>query len=330
MDFTYLDNLSGAYAESRILHAAVELNIFDTIGDKRVSAEDVAATLHTDERATGLILNALTAMNLLIKEDNLFYLTDLSKKYLLSTSEACYTGMIRFESSMWNVWEGLPKAIKTGKPVRNPDMYQTNKDETECFITAMHHIVSARGDAEYLADNLNLDGVKSLLDIGSGPGTYPVAIYKRHPEISISIFDLPGTLDVTTKVLEKEGIGSEIKLISGDYNKDPLPQGFDMVFMSNIIHSEDDDTNKNLFRKIFYSLNPGGRVIIKDHIMDETLTNPAGGAIFSIYMLLTTKGRDYGYLEVRKWLEEAGFENITHEELPLPMTSSLVIGKKPS
>ena len=33
MDFTYLDNLSGAYAESRILHAAVELNIFDTIGD---------------------------------------------------------------------------------------------------------------------------------------------------------------------------------------------------------------------------------------------------------------------------------------------------------
>lgn len=328
MDFTYLDDLSGAYAESRILHSAVELNIFDTIGDKRMSAEDVAAKLHTDERATLIILNALTAMNLMKKKGDLFYLNDLSKKYLLSTSEACYAGMIRFESSMWNVWERLSKAIRTGKPVRTPDMYQTNKDETECFIMAMHHLVSARGDATYLAEKLNMDGINSLLDIGSGPGTYPVAIYKRHPNIAISIFDLPGTLDITRKVFEKEGIGSRIKLISGDYNNDPLPQGFDMVFLSNIIHSEDEETNRSLMKKIYCSLNPGGRVIIKDHIMDDSLTKPACGAIFSIYMLLTTKGRDYGYHEVQKWLEDAGFIDITREDLPQPMSSSIVYGKK--
>jgi len=328
MDFSYLDNLSGAYAESRILHAAVELNIFDTIGDKGMSTEDAAAKLHTDERATGLILNALTAMNLLKKEDNLFYLNDLSKKYLLSTSEACYAGMIRFESSMWNVWEGLSKAIRTGQPARTPDMYQTNRDNTECFIMAMHHLVSARGDATYLAEKLNMEGVNSLLDIGSGPGTYPVAIYKRHPGISISIFDLPGTLDITRKVLEKEGIRPRIKLISGDYNKDPLPQGFDVIFLSNIIHGEDEDANSNLMQKIYCSLNPGGRVIIKDHIMDDSLTKPVCGAIFSIYMLLTTKGRDYGYHEVQKWLEDAGFIDITREDLPQPMSSAIVCGKK--
>jgi hypothetical protein len=45
-------------------------------------------------------------------------------------------------------------------------------------------------------------------------------------------------------------------------------------------------------------------------------------------MLLTTKGRDYGYHEVRRWLEDAGFMDVTLEELQLPMTSSLVIGKK--
>lgn len=81
-------------------------------------------------------------------------------------------------------------------------------------------------------------------------------------------------------------------------------------------------------KKIFYSLNPGGRVIIKDHIMDESLTKPACGAIFSIYMLLTTKGRDYGYHEVRRWLEVAGFVDITLEELPSPMTSELVCGRR--
>lgn len=330
MDFTYLENLNGAYAESRILHAAVELRIFDTIGDHRMSAGEISERLQTDKRAIGLFLNALTALHLLHKEDNLYSLTDLARKYLISTSETCYTGMIRFESAMWNIWGKLPEAIRTGKPVRVPDMYQTRKEETECFIMAMHHLVSARGDAEYIAEIINREGVRSVLDIGSGPGTYPIAMCKKNPWLSVTIFDLPGTLEITRRVLAETGISRQIDLIPGDYNKDQLPQGFDLVFLSNIIHGEDEETNRALMRKIYGALNPGGRIMIKDHILDESLTKPACGAIFSIYMLLTTKGRDYGYHEVRSWLEESGFANITLEDLPPPMTSSLVIGKKGS
>ena len=330
MDFTYLDNLNSAYSESRMLHVAVELNIFDTIGDKRISAQEVSARLNTDEKATGLFLNALVAINLLQKVDNLFSLNDLSRKYLLSTSDTCYTGMIRFESSMWGVWGELARAIRTGRPVRTPDRYQAKRDETECFIMAMHHLVSARGDAEYIADKLNNEGVHSVLDIGSGPGTYPIAICKKNPHISVTIFDLPGTLEVTRKILSREGIGPQIRLIAGDYNKDPLPKGFDIVLLSNIIHGEDEETNKALMKKIYNSLNSGGRIIIKDHILNEDLTKPSCAAIFGIYMLLTTKGRDYGYYEVHRWLEYAGFIDITFDELPTPMTSSLVIGRKSS
>lgn len=327
-DFSSIDNLSGAYAESRILHAAVELNLFDTIGENRMSAQEVSERLKTDERATALFLNALTALNLLHKDNNLFSLTDLAKKYLVSTSKSCYTGMIRFESALWGVWGELVKAIRTGQPVRTPDMYQANSEETGWFIMAMHHLVSARGDADYIANVISADGVRSILDIGSGPGTYPIAVCRRNPDIKAVIFDLPGTLEITRKVLEKEGMGQKISLIAGDYNKDTLPQGFDVVLLSNIIHGEDEEANKALLKKIYGALNPGGRVIIKDHIMNEDLTEPSCGAIFSICMLLTTKGRDYGYHEVRLWLEDAGFEDITLQELPPPMTSALVTGRK--
>ena len=327
-DFSYIDNLSGAYAESRILHAAVELNLFDTIGEKRMSVQEISERLKTNVRATELFLNALTALNLLHKNDNLFSLTNPAKKYLVTTSKSCYTGMIRFESAMWSVWGELVKAIRTGQHIRTPDMYQTNMEETECFIMAMHHLVSARGDADYIADKISADGVRSILDIGSGPGTYPMAICRRNPDIKVAIFDLPGTLRITRKVLAKEGMGKRIRLIAGDYHNDPLPHGFDVVLLSNIIHGEDEEANKTLLKRIYGSLNPGGRVIIKDHIMNEDLTKPSCGAIFSICMLLTTKGRDYGYHEVHKWLEEAGFEDITLEELPPPMTSSMVSGRK--
>jgi len=328
MDFTYIDNLNGAYAESRILHVAIELNIFDTIGSQMMSAKEVSAKIHTEVRATELFLNALTALNLLEKKDNLFSLTEVSGKYLLSTSETCYSSMIKFDSSMWNVWEKLAQAVRTGKPVRTPDMHQTNKEDTECFIMAMHHLVSARGDAGLLADRLNLEGVHSILDIGSGPGTYPIAICRKYPRIYATIFDLPGTLEVTKKVLKKDSLDNRINLIAGDYNVDPLPVGFDVAFLSNIIHSENEEANRALMKKVYGALNQGGRIIIKDHIMDESLTKPACGAIFSINMLLTTKGRDYGFHEVRGWLVGAGFVDINLEELPPPMTSSMVTGKK--
>jgi len=328
MDFTYLDNLNSAYAESRILHVAVELNIFDTIGDRRMSSQEVSDRLKTDRRATELFLNALTALKLLHKKDNLFSLTDLSRKYLLSSSRTCYAGMIRLESAMWNVWGELVRAIRTGKPVRTPDMYQSNPEETECFIMAMHHLVSARGDAIFIADFLNFDGVSNLLDIGSGPGTYPIEICRRHPHIQATIFDLPNTLSITKRVLEEEGFTDRIRCVEGDYNKDPLPRGFDRIFLSNIIHGEDEEANKSLMKKAYDSLNPGGVIIIKDHIMNQNLTEPPCGAVFSITMLLTTRGRDYGYHEIHRWLEEAGFVEITLEELPPPMTSSIVCGKK--
>jgi len=328
MNFTYLDNLNGAYAESRILHTAVELKIFDTINDQHISAKEISTVLNTDERATTLLLNALSALNLLHKQDNLFSLTSLSKKYLLSGSGTCYNSMIMFDASMWDVWGRLTQAVRTGKPVRTPDMYQTNKEDTECFIMAMHHLVSARGDAGLLAERLNLDGVRSILDIGSGPGTYPIAICRQYPRISATIFDLPGTLEITGKVLKKEGLENRIKLIAGDYNLDPLPVGSDVVLLSNIIHGEDEETNRVLMKKIFSALNPGGLIVIKDHIMDESLTKPACGAIFSITMLLTTKGRDYGFHEIQDWLDMAGFSEVTLEVLPPPMTSSLVTGRK--
>lgn len=327
-EFTYLDNLSGAYAESRILHAAVELNLFDAIGENRMSVQEISERLKTNERATELFLNALTALNLLQKKNDLFSLTDLAKKYLVTTSETCYTGMIRLESAQWSVWGELAKAVRTGQPIRTPDMYQANREETERFIMAMHQLVSARGDAAYLADKLSAEGVRSVLDIGSGPGTYPATLCKKYPEIKATIFDLPGTLEITRKVLAKEGMEEQIRLIAGDYNKDPLPQGFDAVFLSNIIHGEDEEANKTLLKKIYGSLNPGGRIMVKDHIMNRDLTKPACGAIFSICMLLTTKGRDYGYHEVLRWLEAAGFVDITLEGLPAPMTSGLVTGRK--
>jgi len=237
--------------------------------------------------------------------------------------------MIAFEAATWDLWGRLEEAVRSGRPVRTPDMYQTHPAETRRFILAMDSLTRARGDAVWLAEHLDLDGVENLLDVGSGPATYPIALCRAHPALKVTVFDLPATLAVTREVVAPSGVEDRIELVAGDYHTDALPAGFDRVFLSNVIHGEDEAGCAALMQRCFDALRPGGRVVVKDHILSEDLTAPAGGAVFSLLMLLSTRGRDYGFGEVAGWMTDAGFEPPTETVLPPPFSSSLVIARRP-
>jgi SAM-dependent methyltransferase len=328
MDFSELNRLSSGFIVSRIIQVAVRTGIFDKIETRGSTSEEVASFISTNPRATELFLNALVAISLLSKESEKYFNTEISRTYLVKNSSKYFGGMIIFEHNLWDVWGKLEESVRTGMPSRKPDMFQNKEDETENFILAMHSLVRARGDAEVVSDLLDLRWANSLIDIGSGPGTYPIEFMNRYPKLKITIFDLPGTLGVTRKILEKEHKIGQITLFEGDYKKNKIPKGFDVAFLSNIIHSEDEDTNQSLMKNIYEALNTGGLLVIKDHILNEDLTSPAVGAIFSITMLLATNGRDYSFKEVSKWLDNAGFKYIEWKQLPKPLESSLVTARK--
>jgi hypothetical protein len=82
-----------------------------------------------------------------------------------------------------------------------------------------------------------------------------------------------------------------------------------------------------LIRKLASNLKPGGQIVIKDHILDDSHTTPAVGSIFSLLMLLTTEsGRCYSFSEIKTWMEQAGLSKVQQIDLPPPLTSSLVVG----
>ena len=329
MEYSDLASLASGHVEARIIQAAVELGIFDTLGNGSERSGSLAASLHLDPRSTELFLNALAALKLLAKNGDSFALTPVAAKYLVRTSARYLGGMILFDASLWNCWERLPDAVRSGKPARPPNMYQDDARETGIFIHAMDSLVKARGDAEIVARVIHWKKVTSLLDIGSGPGTYPIYLCRQFPELGATIFDLPGTLKITEGYVREAGLEKRISLVPGDYRADFIPGIYDVVFLSNIIHGESYDENQRLIGKLFSNLKPGGKIIIKDHILDESRTEPSVGAVFSLLMLLTTaSGRCYSFEEVGIWMERAGFSHVQQVHLPPPLTSALVIGTK--
>ncbi|HSK31684.1 MAG TPA: methyltransferase dimerization domain-containing protein, partial [Candidatus Limnocylindria bacterium] len=168
MNFSQLMSLASGHVEARVVQSAVELAVFDTMEHAPLNAAAVADTLSLEPKATELLLNALAALSLLDKRGDVFSLTEVAKTYLLKDSPQYLGGMIHFESSLWHCWEHLPRAIRSGQPVRPPNMYQDDAGETETFIKAMDSLVKARGDTAVISKALDGSDITEMLDVGSG------------------------------------------------------------------------------------------------------------------------------------------------------------------
>lgn len=329
MNLQDLMQMNDGYKRARILHVAVHLKIFDQLASEARSAKGVAESLGLDCRATGILLDALAAMGLIEKKSDRYINTEIAQRYLVSSSPTFYGALVLHTADGWDSWGKLEQVIRSGKPVRTHRAHQDDPVDTERFIMAMHGLVTAGNFAAMTADLIDLSGVRTLLDVGGGPGTFTYEFCKRIADLKATILDLPGTLEVTKKVLKTHPeYKDRVDLVAADFNEDMIPGTYDLVFLSNIIHSESLEENAALMKKLFAATNKGGKIVVKDHIMDESGTEPPYGAIFSVHMLVHTKGRDYKFSEVKGWLEDAGYSSV--KQLPLPdiTSASLVLGHR--
>jgi hypothetical protein len=118
-------------------------------------------------------------------------------------------------------------------------------------------------------------------------------------------------IEMARERLANEGLLSRVTLVAGSFYEDELPQGHDLALISAIIHSNSLEENLDLYKKTFRSLNPGGRLLIRDHVMAPDRIHPRDGAVFAINMLVGTSGGGcYTYEEIETGLLQAGFANV--------------------
>lgn len=313
-----------AFQRSRIILTAFELDIFTFLGENSYSAAAVAEALHLNEGATERLLNVLVALELLQKNNEKYSNTNDSLKFFSKNSPAYLAGLMH-SNHLWDTWSHLTNVVKTGKTAHDTEINDRGNEWLDAFIHAMHD--RGKKQAPTQIAKIDLTNVNSVLDVGGGSGCFSMAFLNRKPELRAAVFDLPNVVPISKKIVETEGFAGRIEHFEGDYTTDELPTGFDLVFLSAIIHSNSYATNQELVRKCFHSLNPGGRLIIQDWIMNDTKTEPVQGAIFSINMLVGVDGGDcYAEKEVKTWMSNSGFSKSVKVDLESGLAQ--VIGTK--
>jgi SAM-dependent methyltransferase len=303
---------AASFQKSRILLSGFELDIFTNVDESGTTNNQIANNLHLDEHACERLLNALVSLGFLIKQDHLFFNTPESFAFL-SKKSSNYLGGLMHLNHLWNTWSKLTQVVKTGNSAHPAEINERGEDWLFPFINAMHD--RAKQQAPQQVANIDLSEIKSVLDIGGGSGAYSMEFVSKKPEIEATVFDLPNVVPMTKKFLDKEGFSDKIKTHAGDYTTDDLPKGFDLVFLSAIIHSNSLEINKDLIKKCFNSLNNNGKIVIQDWIMNNDRTQPISGAIFAINMLVGTEAGDcFTEQEVTEMLNASGFKNISRIE----------------
>jgi len=135
----YLMEISGGYWKTCALHAAVKLDVFTIIGDAKIPGESVALEANADARATTMLLNALVAMDLLVKTDNQFANTEIARDFLSKDSPKYLGHIIGHHHQLMGSWTRLDEGIRTGRPVRSRAS-RTDDSWRENFLMGMFNM----------------------------------------------------------------------------------------------------------------------------------------------------------------------------------------------
>ena len=217
--------------------------------------------------------------------------------------------MVLHAAHLWRRWSHFTDAVKRTKESEDTFNPPRNADEMRAFIGAMHVVAEPR--VQEIVAAVNPGSAKVLLDVGGASGTYTIAFLQAGPEMRATLFDQPEVIEMARERLDKAGMLTRVTLVPGDFYHDEFPPGHDLAFVSAIIHQNSLEQNEDLFKKIFRSLNRGGRIVIRDHVMDPDRIYPKDGAIFAVNMLLgTSGGGTYTFEEIKTGLSRAGFTGI--------------------
>jgi ubiquinone/menaquinone biosynthesis C-methylase UbiE len=283
------------FQSSRVLLTANNYRIFDHL-TREISPKDLSRILKTDERATGILLNALTGIGLLKKTGKCFRNAGIASRMLVSGKPWYQGDIIKHADSLWKNWSGLDRVLKTGKPNR------VARDQN-AFIMGMHNISVLK--VKEILHAIGMKNVRRALDLGGGPGTYSVEMARRG--VRTVLFDTPETIKIAKRAMGRE-YRKQIECIRGDFLIDDIGRGYDLILISQVFHTYSAGENVKVLRKCKKALNRNGRVAIQEFPVEESGTRPPWSALFSINMLVNTSGgRCYSAAEMKGWLVKSGF-----------------------
>jgi ubiquinone/menaquinone biosynthesis C-methylase UbiE len=307
----------GAYATAILTAAVSEFRLFEKLAAGPHTEIEIAGELGISERGANVLIVALRAMKLLANDPaGRVAITDLAREHLAGgafdisdyVAQAAQTPALR---------EFIAR-LRTNRPagaapqeqgvgwIYREGMRSAMDQEAAARKLTLALAGRARNVAPVTAKRVSLSDAKVLLDVGGGTGIYSFAFLRQNPNLRAIIWDRPQVLKIAGEIAGQEGLSKRVELLPGDMFADPMPPQCDAMLLSNILHDWDIPECQELVGRLAQALPPGGRLMIQDAFLNDTMDGPLNVALFSANLFCVTEGRCYSAAECSRWFNEAG------------------------
>ena len=327
-----LFDICAGFVYSQILFACVELKLFEKLAGGPTSVEVLATECGLEPAAMGRLLDAAAALALVEKQGDAYGLGVHGAAYLGNPSVGA---MIAHHAMLYRDLADPVALLKGEKPdteLKTFWPYATAADPTALNAGAVEPYSQLMSTSQALIADDVLDTYpfvehSCLLDVGGGGGDFLVAAAHRRPDLRVVLFDLPAVAARAEARFSRERLSGRASAIGGDFKRDPLPTGADLVALVRVAHDLDDDDLDAVLAKIFALLPPGGILLLAEPFA-ETVGAEKVGAYFAMYLLAMQRGRPRSEAELTRRLYGAGFARVRCAATPRPMLTSLLIAQK--
>ncbi len=326
--YQLLDMLT-RYQPPAIIMAAHKVGVFCELGAGSATVEALAARLGVPARSLGILLRGCVALGLLALKDGVYTCAPLASETLVPGGPGYLGRLVNKEAFFYEAWGKLASCVRTDRAALEPIQVRAREDpeRTRNFLLALDDVAALFG--RDFAPCLDLADCRRLLDVGGGVGSYAIALARQVPELEATILELPEVVPWARAFVGEAGLGERITVEPVDFSVDPFPRGYDAVLFSNIFHDHPPVVNQGLLARAYQALDPGGRVVVYEFLLEPDQVSPATSALFAVMMLVENQGGNvYTGQELTSWLANAGFHDLSCTRLPEPSPMGLVVGYK--
>jgi SAM-dependent methyltransferase len=236
------------------LAAAMDCGVFSQLSDWR-TAQDVASRLRLHPESTKRFLDLLEFCGVVCRDGNAYRNAASTQELLGDGACADIAPLVReMAEGVLLPMQDLKRILREG-PGTPPAEGVGGVEGSACWAFR-----GVAGEvAAILAALPGAETFRRMLDLGGGHGVFSLYAAQALPALDADVYDLPASLRSAAGYIAEWGFADRVRTVPGDYVRDRLPGGYDVVLASCTLNFTLPDASTALVMdKVHAALVPGG------------------------------------------------------------------------
>jgi hypothetical protein len=320
--------LGRAFAQSRMLHSAVEVGVFDLLADGPASEAEICGRLQLDIRLSTGLLDALVALGLLDRTGSGQYRNTLAAAYLVTGAPGYLGDALQAAAADYGRWARLTQALRppppTGSAADPPPDPPSGPPAEAAYrppgVRTLTGLALARG----------LDWLRyaDFVELGGRGGEVAGQIAAMHPHLRSRVVDRPEHGARFAEHMALLGTADRVRFRDGDPLAGPIPE-VDVVIFGPLSPALPAARLRQVLELAYRAARRGGALLLYGLFADQPERDPYVAASWLNARLTCPVAACCTVGELRELVAGAGFAVERVQDLDAAAEDRLLVGRKP-